>query len=87
MLIVRAHASETALMEIIVVIEDTLQKVMRVGHNPGLTVLANTIGDGAISNIPTSGACCIELAMASWSKIWKLHGKIKYFEYPKKHIR
>jgi phosphohistidine phosphatase len=66
MLMVRAHASETALMEIIVVIEDTLQKVMRVGHNPGLTVLANTIGDGAINNIPTSGACCIELARVSW---------------------
>jgi hypothetical protein len=28
MLIVRAHASETARMEIIVAIEDTLQKVM-----------------------------------------------------------
>jgi len=87
MLIVRAQASETALMEIIVAIEDTLQKVMLVGHNPGLTVLANTIGDGAISNILASGAYCIELAMASGSKIWKLHGKIKYFEYPKKHIR
>ena len=50
MRIVRAHASETALMEISVAIEDTLQKVMLVGHNPGLTVLTNTIGDGAISN-------------------------------------
>jgi len=86
MLIVRAHASETALMEIIVAIKDTLQKVMLVGHNPGQTVLANTIGDGAISNILTSGACCIELAMVSWLKIWKLQEIIKYFEYPKKHI-
>jgi len=30
MRIVQAHASETALMEIIVAIEDTLQNVMRV---------------------------------------------------------
>jgi len=66
MRIVRAHASETALMEIIVAIENTWQKVMRVGHNPRLTVLTNTIGDGAISNIPTSDACCIELARVSW---------------------
>jgi hypothetical protein len=44
---VRAQASETALMEIIVAIEDTLQKVMRVGHNPELTL---TIGDGVISD-------------------------------------
>jgi phosphohistidine phosphatase len=66
MLSVRAQASETARMEIIVAIEDTLQKLMLVGHNPGLTLLTNTIGDGAISNNPASCACCIELAMASW---------------------
>lgn len=65
MRIVRAQASETALMEIIVAIEDTLQKLMRVGHNPGLTVLTNTIGDGFISSIPTSGACCDGLAIAT----------------------
>jgi phosphohistidine phosphatase len=53
-------------MEIIAAIEDTSQKLMLVGHNPGLTVLTNTIGDRVISNIPTSGARCIELAMASW---------------------
>jgi phosphohistidine phosphatase SixA len=53
-------------MEIIVAIVDTLQKVMLFGHTPGLTALTNTIGGGAISNIPASGACCIELAVASW---------------------
>jgi hypothetical protein len=47
---VRAHGSETALTEIIVAIEDTWQNVMRVGQNPRLTVLTNTIDDGAISN-------------------------------------
>jgi phosphohistidine phosphatase SixA len=71
---VRAHASETALMEIIVAIEDTWQKVMRVGHNPGLTVLTDTIGDGAISNIPTrrpgekSGNCTEKLSALSIPK-------------------
>jgi hypothetical protein len=35
MLIVWAYASETALMEIIVAIEDILQKGMGVGHTQG----------------------------------------------------
>ena len=48
--IVRARASETVLMEIIVAIEDTLQKLMWIGYNPGLTILTNTIGNVAISN-------------------------------------
>ncbi len=48
MLSVRTHARETALMEIIVAIEDTLQKIMLIDHNSGLTVLTtNKCGDGA----------------------------------------
>jgi hypothetical protein len=38
------------LVEIIVAIEDTLQKLMWIGYNPGLTILTNTIGNVAISN-------------------------------------
>jgi hypothetical protein len=60
-----------------------MQKVMLGRHNPGLTVLANAIGDGAISDIPTSGAYCIALAMASRSKICKLHGRISTLSVPK----
>ena len=49
MRIVRAHASEAVLMEILVTIEDTLQKLLRVGHTPGLTVRFDTIGGSAIN--------------------------------------
>jgi hypothetical protein len=55
MRIVRAHASETALMEIIVAIKGTLQKVMRVGHNPGQSSWLGRRGE-------KSGNCTVKLS-------------------------
>ena len=83
----RAHASETALKNIAVATADTLQDVMRFDHNPQLTRLTNTIGDGALSNIPTRGACCIDLGMGVLiENMWKLHGKNRCVEVsPKAH--
>ena len=35
--------------------------------------------------LPTSGVFCIALNITSWSEIKKKPGKLKYFEFPKKH--
>ncbi len=78
-------SSENELLDIIAEIDDRVTKAMLIGHNPGLTSLANLIGDSPISNIPTSGVCCIELSISSWKEIWKHRGKVKFFEYPKKY--
>ena len=77
-------SSENELLHIIAEIDDQVTKAMLIGHNPGLTSLANLIGDSPISNIPTSGVCCIELSISSWANIWKHRGKIIFFEFPKK---
>lgn len=80
------ESDEMDLLNIIIGLDDNLTKVMLVGHNPGLTDLANAIGNYPISNIPTSGVFCIALNITSWSGVKKTAGKLKYFEFPKKHI-
>ena len=77
--------SANALIDIIEQLEDGVDKVMLVGHNPALTDLANYIGDKPISNIPTSGVFCADLDIPSWAKIGDQCGKLKFFEFPKKH--
>ncbi len=77
--------SENALIHVIRQIDDNVKKAMVVGHNPALTDLANTIGDTTISNIPTSGVCCVELDISSWVDLGCRRGKLKFFEFPKKH--
>ena len=77
--------SANDLIEVIKHLDDEVDKAMLVGHNPALTELANYIGDQPISNIPTSAIFCADLEIPSWAKISDHCGKLKFFEFPKKH--
>ena len=77
--------SENALFHVVKHIDDTVNKAMVVGHNPAINGLANYIGDQPIANIPTCGVFCVELDTSSWKKISEHCGKLKFFEFPKKH--
>ena len=80
------------------VFEDTMQKIpggSTVTANPGDPINNSgnhsgipdgfDIGNYPISNIPTSGVFCVVLDITSWSWIKKNPGKLKYFDFPKKH--
>jgi phosphohistidine phosphatase len=77
--------SAKVLIHFIEQIDNAVDKAMVVGHNPALTDLANYFGSKPISNIPTCGVCCLDLDIASWAEISEHCGKVKFFEFPKKH--
>lgn len=77
--------STNAVMHFIEQLDNTLKKVMVVGHNPAITDMANYFGGEPISNIPTCGIYCVNLDISSWGKIFENCGKLKFFEFPKKH--
>lgn len=77
--------NEADLIPVVRQIENSVNKAMLVGHNPAITDLANTIGDTAIHNIPTCGVFGVDLNISSWAKIGEHCGKLKFFEFPKKH--
>jgi phosphohistidine phosphatase len=78
-------SSESDLVQAIRQLDNAVNQAMLVSHNPALTDLANTIGDTAISNIPTCGVCGVNLNISSWVKIGEQRGKLRLFEFPKKH--
>jgi phosphohistidine phosphatase len=77
--------SANALIEVVKQIDDAITRAMIVGHNPAINTLANYIGDQSISNIPTCGVFCADLSISSWADINERCGKMKFFEFPKKH--
>jgi phosphohistidine phosphatase len=77
--------SESALIHVVKQIDDAVNKAMVVGHNPAINGMANYIADQSISNIPTCGVFCVDLDISSWAKIFEHCGKLKFFEFPKKH--
>ena len=78
-------SSEYDLVQVIQQLDNSVNRGMLVTHNPALTDLANSIGDTAISNIPTCGVFCVNLNISAWAKIGEQRGKLIFFEFPKKH--
>lgn len=76
--------SEDTLIRVVEHIDDAVNEVMLIGHNPALTDFANYIGDRPVSNIPTCGVFGVNLKISSWAKISEHCGKLKFFEFPKK---
>ena len=66
-------------------LNNAVKKAMVIGHNPALTDFANYISGQNINNIPTCGVFCTDLNISSWGKIGEHCGKLKFFEFPKKH--
>ncbi len=78
------EASAQALLYLVCQLPDDAKRVMLVGHNPGFTMLANTLGDIAVDNIPTAGVVGIAFDASSWSEACRMRGHTLFFEYPKK---
>ena len=78
-------ASSDELLEILRGLDDSHNRVLLCGHNPGMTKLCNFLADLNIDNIPTCGVACLELAIDFWAELEQASGTLVYFNYPKKH--
>jgi phosphohistidine phosphatase len=78
-------AEGKALLEIVRKTDPGVNQAMLIGHNPGLTELADHLGDRRIGNIPTCGVCCIDLEIPSWAEVAEHCGKMRFFESPRKN--
>jgi phosphohistidine phosphatase len=86
------HYSETmylsdknVLLQVIRTIDDSVNQAMLIGHNPGLTELANYMANKPIDNIPTGGMCRMDLKVTSWKEAREHGAKLRFLEFPRKH--
>ena len=64
--------------------DDRYESLMIVGHNPGLTELANRLLPSLkLENLPTAGVVMIELAADSWRMLSGASATLAYYDYPK----
>lgn len=77
------HAPPDVYEEIFVDLDDVYDCVMMVGHNPGITYIANNIQPGITHNVPTCGIIVAHSTAASWDKVCWQNLKIDTYFYPK----
>jgi len=77
--------SKAKLLNLLNELDNSLQCIAIVSHNPDLTDFANFLANDNIENIPTSGIVGIQFDCNSWAEVEKGKGKRVFFEVPKKH--
>lgn len=78
------HASLDTLLDVVVAQEDRINNLMLVGHNPGLTLLANHLLPGIMDNLPTAGTLTVEINSLDWTVYSRPDATLVRFDYPKK---
>ncbi|ABK83101.1 histidine phosphatase family protein [Campylobacter fetus] len=78
------EASLESIFKFLNSLNDELNSVFIIGHNPSLTEICEFLSDSDIGNIPTSGIFCIEFE-GSFEHIKESHAHALFFDYPKKH--
>jgi len=68
-------------------LNDDINSVMLIGHNPDITTLANYFTGEYFDNIPTTGIVGIEFDINTWKAIEEKPGKLLFYEIPKKYFK
>ncbi|MCF8380943.1 MAG: histidine phosphatase family protein [Bacteroidales bacterium] len=70
------------ILSVIYACDDSLDRVMIFGHNPGFTELTNYLSHLNISNLPTTGVATLVFDTDSWTEISKSKVINEDIEYP-----
>ena len=77
------HADEDDIYSEIFSINDSIDSLMIVAHNPTLTDFVNNFISPKIDNLPTTGAVCVEFKTNSWKNIVNAKFKVKFVIFPR----
>lgn len=76
-------ASMGQLLEIVRSVDKAVERLMLVGHNPGFALLAASLTDDAVRDVPTATFVEIELPIGDWRDVGKHGGRLVRLIRPK----
>ncbi len=80
-LIYMAHTDD--LLYLIRNLDNRLNQVLMIGHNPTFASLVGTLTPSIIERLPTAGVALISFETSTWQQISNHLGKLEWFDYPK----
>lgn len=79
------HASPNSMLKQLRLVQEQVDLLFLVGHNPGLTALANQLCPAGVDNIVTCGIFALALPIHRWSDISPdSKADLLFYDYPKK---
>lgn len=81
------HCIPAVFEEVLYGVDDDIQTVFIVAHNPGITQFVNELSPAfETDNMPTCGIVGAEFELKTWNEFSRVEKKVILFEYPKKNI-
>jgi phosphohistidine phosphatase len=80
------EADAGALVSIVRSLDDRAEIAMIVGHNPGVTALAQTLVRTFTADLPTSAVVVLDLAVDAWAGVRSGSGRLSLFDAPKAEL-
>jgi phosphohistidine phosphatase len=77
-------ATPDQILELVCSQEDNFSDLLLIGHNPGITDLANRLLPSiGLNNLPTSGVVALDFDTKKWSELAEVSAKLGFYDYPK----
>lgn len=81
------HCIPAVFEEVLYEVDDNVQTVFIVAHNPGITQFVNELSPSfQTDNMPTCGIVGVEFELKTWNEFSRVEKSVILFEYPKKNI-
>ncbi len=77
------EAGVSTLLEIVNQMDEAARLTCLVGHNPGLTLLADYLCDSGVEFIPTCGMAYLKFEVDSWQAVSQTTGNLIWLKTPK----
>lgn len=77
-------ASLNEILDVIMQQDNEFNSLMVVGHNPGMTNVANFLSPGLTDNLPTAGVVSVQVEQDDWNLFERPKTELLVHDYPKK---
>ncbi|NOR88421.1 MAG: hypothetical protein GQ527_12505 [Bacteroidales bacterium] len=75
-------ASSNSMLDVIYSVNDQINDLMIIGHNPGVSSLATFLSNSDIDWMPTSSVVAVELDVNKWTDIAQANKKLLFYVKP-----
>jgi len=76
-------ASSSTIISKLMKLDNLIDTVMLLAHNPGITEVFYDLAGVSIDNVPTAGVGCIQFNCDKFSELLDCKKELIYFDYPK----
>ncbi len=76
-------AGAGTLLSLVRDLDDGVESALIVGHNPGISELAQALARDFQQDLPTAGVVSIDLPADTWARVRRGTGSLRSYDYPK----